>query len=139
VKTVVRLHAGIVGALAWVAAAALGAGCSSSPPPADPCPDDLPASCPTPSPSYASDIAPIVQQYCFPCHATGGIEAEHFDYSTYAGLYASRAVVLTQVNDCLMPPSAPIPGYGVDAGTAPLTTEARLALLGWLVCGAPDN
>jgi hypothetical protein len=127
-----------MGSFAGVVAAALVAACGSSSS-GGPCPNDLPSSCPTPAPSYATDIVPIIQQSCFPCHATGGIEAGHFDYSTYAGLSAAASEVLTQVNDCLMPPSAPIPGSGVDAGTPPLTTEARLALLGWLVCGAPDN
>ncbi len=139
-SSALRRRLAIAGSLAWTTALALGAGCSTSTGGgggSNPCPNDLPASCPTPAPSYAADVVPVIQQYCFPCHASGGIEAQHFDYSTYAGVYASRAVVLTQVNDCLMPPSAPVPG--VDGGTTPLTIEARLALLGWLVCGAPDN
>ena len=38
------------------------------------CPDDLPDSCPGTTPSYATDVAPIVNGICAAmCHAPGGI------------------------------------------------------------------
>lgn len=113
--------------------------CGSSNPAGESCPDDLPASCPSPEPSYTTDIVPIIQGSCYPCHGPGGVEQQKFDYSTYAGVYAARSTILDQVYACLMPPVAGVADAGVEAGAPPLTTDARVKLLGWLVCGAPEN
>src|SRR5262245_58419460 len=60
----------IMALLAWVALA----GCSSPPEQTTidaggDCPNDLPSTCPTPVPSYAADIAPILAAKCEGCHA----------------------------------------------------------------------
>jgi uncharacterized membrane protein len=91
------------------------------------CPHELPSACAS-APSYQAQIAPIVAARCATCHAPGGVEASK-PLDTYAALHARRGSVLDQVYNCLMPlPGAP-----------PLTTEERAALLGWLVCDAPEN
>ena len=119
----------------WIALGAAAAWCAivacSSPSSGDAsrCPNDLPKSCPTPEPSYANDIVPLVKERCFPCHDTGGAAGPKFDYSTYAGVYQNRVNILNRVYACTMPPA--------DAGQ-PTKTE-RETLLGWLVCKAPDN
>lgn len=117
--------------------------CSSSssppPPPAQQCPDDLPAACPTPEPSYSKDVAPILEHYCLQCHGPGGVEYAKEDLSTYAAVLARRAEVLSQVNLCNMPPVSGVADAGVEAGAMPLSDAARVTLLGWLVCDAPNN
>jgi hypothetical protein len=93
------------------------------------CPDDVPAACPTPAPSYANDVAPLVARRCSPCHLPGGIEAQTHDFSRYDVLFAQKGSVLGQIHACLMPP---------PEATPPSAAE-RAVLLGWIVCGAPQN
>jgi hypothetical protein len=123
------------------AIAVLAAGCStsspSSPPPgmdasadAGPppvCLSDLPAACPTPMPSYKTDVQPILATYCVTCHSPSGCCG--YNEVTYAEVSAQASSILDQVYDCDMPP----------IGSPMLTTQERLTLLGWLVCKAPDN
>lgn len=92
------------------------------------CPMDLPKSCPPVAPSYSADVAPLLQRRCTMCHSPGGA-ASNRDFTTYAGVSANKSPILNQVYGCLMPPS--------DA--APPTSDERHALLGWLVCHAPNN
>jgi hypothetical protein len=92
------------------------------------CPDDVPAACPPSPPTYAKDIAPLVQASCATCHAPGGRESSRL-LTDYAHVYAQRGAVLLQVNACRMPPR--------DA--PPISAEGRKALLAWLVCGAKND
>ena len=92
------------------------------------CPDDLPAACPSAPPSYAKDVAPVIQQSCTPCHAPGGQQANR-PLVTYAGAFANRSAMLNQVHACRMPPS----------GAPPLPAASRTVLQEWLVCGASNN
>jgi uncharacterized membrane protein len=94
------------------------------------CPNDLPddQDCPAASPSWQTDVSPIVANKCAVCHYANN------PYSTtvlldYAGVYENRRTVLTQVYACRMP----------AAGADPLTADERQLLLKWLVCGAPSN
>ncbi|HEY1586939.1 MAG TPA: hypothetical protein VGH63_14695, partial [Polyangia bacterium] len=94
------------------------------------CPDDLPSSCPATVPSYATDVAPIVNGVCAAmCHAPGGI-ASNRPMGDYASLFALKDAVLNQVSVCNMPP--------VDANPS-LGEADRSTLLAWIVCGAPNN
>ena len=93
------------------------------------CPLDLPKACPTPPPSFQSSVFPTIQARCWACHGDGGFETAKHDLGTYDLVFAQRRSVLTQVYGCLMPP----------ADASALTSEERAALLGWLVCGAPNN
>ena len=93
------------------------------------CPNDLPEKCPSPEPSYAADIAPLVEARCLPCHSAGG-PASGEPLGTYALVHDKRSAVLNQVYACKMPP----PG---DA--EPLDSTERATLLAWLICGANDN
>jgi hypothetical protein len=94
------------------------------------CPNDLPsnAACATELPSYALDVAPIIEQRCATCHYPGnGQSGDVFD--EYDDLYSRRQTVLTRVYSCVMPPE----------GAADLTLQERRTLLQWFVCGAPEN
>ena len=92
------------------------------------CPNDLPKSCPSPAPSYQANVAPIINLRCVTCHSPGGQEASR-PLQTYSQVYSERSAVLNQVYACNMPPGS----------AAQPTEQEREALLGWLVCGAPQN
>jgi hypothetical protein len=80
-------------------------------------------------PSWSSDVEPIIVARCNACHGDGGIEQPVYDYTTYQGVYKSRAAILSAVALCVMPPpdaAAPTPGE-------------RATLLTWLTCNAPNN
>jgi len=87
-----------------------------------------PASCPAPPPSYATDVSPVVFQYCAGCHAPGGSQSGK-PLDTYASLSSLASNVESKVSDCSMPPSS---------GAQPSAAE-RDAILQWIACGAPDN
>jgi hypothetical protein len=92
------------------------------------CPRDTPSSCPMPAPSYATDVAPILETYCNDCHSPTG-QAPDRPLQTYAEVFSRRTTVLSEVAGCVMPP----PDF-------PQPTEAeRVTLLGWLACSAPNN
>ncbi len=92
------------------------------------CPNDLPQSCPAPAPSWSGVVAPIVANQCALCHQPGGT-ASSKPLTSYQEVYARRVTVLTEVYGCQMPP----------APDSPLDDAERASLLGWLVCGAPNN
>jgi cytochrome c553 len=106
-----------------VAGGALACGPSASEKPADValCPMMIPTSCPSPQPSFATDVEPIVAKRCYPCHGPGGVEQATDDFSTYQGLSLAKTEVELTVYGCIMPPS--------DAGAA--TAAERLAILSW--------
>ena len=111
-----------------LAAVATGAGCTSETP-AQSCPNDLPSGCPATPPSYAHDVAPVIERRCYPCHGPGGAQSALHDFSRYDVVHTQRRTVLNEVYACVMPPR--------DAA-AP-TSDERKTLLTWLTCGAPDN
>jgi len=92
------------------------------------CPAEQPASCPTPAPGYANDVAPLLDTYCVTCHSPTGVDPGK-PLDTYAHVFERRSEVLTQVNACRMPP----------AGEMQPTDDERATILAWLVCGAQDN
>jgi hypothetical protein len=92
------------------------------------CPKDLPATCPSPTPSYAAQVGGIIQSYCVPCHSPTGIESG-LPFATYSDIHdnAGRSMdMLFQLNACKMPPP----------GNAKPPEADRVTLLGWLVCEA---
>jgi hypothetical protein len=91
------------------------------------CPSDLPPSCPSGAAKYDSTIAPLLKAKCDLCHVPGGLSTPYLQ--TYDEVYTARSAVLDQVYACKMPP----------LGYPPLSTTERVELLGWLVCGAPDD
>lgn len=114
-------------AVGMVASCYLG-GSSPSEADAGGCPSDLPAGCPGTAPSYSQKVAPVIASRCATCHGPGGTEPNH-DFTTYDGVFAERATILTQVYSCAMP----------LAGSPQLAAGEREAVLAWLVCGAPNQ
>ena len=83
-----------------------------------------------PPPTYARDIAPLVQRTCMPCHAAGGVAADR-PLSSRAELTLLETTVIGTVNGCTMPPA--------DAGTDAMMGPAdRTELEQWFICGAPN-
>jgi hypothetical protein len=101
------------------------AACSS---PAASCPTQIPP-CPSPQPSFVSEVNPIIQSVCVPCHGPGGVEAVR-PYLTYGDMatYGPFVTMYQQVFACLMPQSPRM-----------LTTAQRQRLLEWFACGEPDD
>jgi hypothetical protein len=85
--------------------------------------------CPSPKPSYKNDVIPILKARCYGCHSStdgGG----PWPLTTLVDIQDWKTLFIQDVQSCSMPP--------VDAG-AKLTSEESATLLGWLVCGAPNN
>jgi hypothetical protein len=109
---------------------------------ANPCidgpPNDVPSACPSPAPSYATDVLPVLQSSCLLCHSPtepdGGANPQYispYNFSTYSLQFANKGTFLTEIEACLMP--------NLDAGAAPIDEADRLTLMDWLICGAPNN
>ena len=92
------------------------------------CPNDLPSACPSPAPSWDGGVQALIAEKCGACHTAGGLAFDR-PFDDYAHVYQYRGEMLNQVYSCYMPPP--------DAGQ--LDSAQRQALLGWFVCGAPNN
>jgi hypothetical protein len=86
------------------------------------------ASCPEPGPSFARDIAPLLDRDCNTCHTPGSTLWPLVGYENVRDWSYS---ILLDVDGCKMPPA--------DGGTAPLSSHDRALLLGWITCGANNN
>jgi hypothetical protein len=95
-----------------------------------PCPSDLPDrdACASAVPSYAREVAPIIEQRCATCHYPDNTQSGDV-FADYEDVYAPRQTVLSRIYGCVMPPE----------GAPALTSDERRVLLQWFVCGAPDN
>src|SRR5260221_8507740 len=94
---------------------------------ASPCGSKGSAICPSPPPSYRTDIVPILDAKCNGCHVGG---AGPWPLTDHGSGVDWRASIRSDVEGCPMAPA--------DAG-AGLSSMERIALLGWLACGAPNN
>jgi hypothetical protein len=126
---------------------ALAAACSSASSPES---SDSGATCPpTPSftcsnpkspPSFTSDVVPIIQARCTPCHVAGGISDKIYDFSTYAHVVNAQTSILNQLSLCAMPPIHGNTMYGIEPGTVPgLSADQANTFVDWIECGAPNN
>jgi hypothetical protein len=91
------------------------------------------ADCPATPPSWKTDVAPLITQYCGACHGDGGVEQPTIDLSNYAGVFKNRFEVQFQVYHCEMPQadaSPPVPQ---------LSNAQRETIVAWAACSAPNN
>lgn len=93
------------------------------------CPAVAPASCPTPMPSYAQDVAPVLNAKCNGCHT--GAPGAPWALTDWADVNAWALSIGSDIARCTMPPT--------DAGAPVLTKAETDAVLGWIVCSAPNN
>jgi hypothetical protein len=90
------------------------------------CGDPAPT-CPSPKPSYASDVVPILEAKCNNCHVG---EPGPWPLTDYQSVVDWRIQIIQDIEGCTMPP--------LDGGTT-LSANERHTVLGWLVCGAQKN
>jgi hypothetical protein len=103
------------------------------------CPVLNPA-CPTPPPSYASQVAPIIKQACLPCHTPGQQPyAAPFALNTWQGVSGLHGTVVEQLYICAMPNGDGGPAFVLDGGPVLLSNADKLTVMDWCLCGAPNN
>ncbi len=85
--------------------------------------------------TYAKHIAPIMQEYCQPCHRPG--EVAPFPLMTYRDAFTWRKEVVKYVQSRQMPPWKPEPGYGEFQHGRRLSDEQIALIAKWVESGAP--
>jgi hypothetical protein len=85
------------------------------------------AACSEPGPSFAKDIAPLLDRDCNTCHTPGSLLWPLVGYENVRDWSYS---ILLDVDGCRMPPA--------DGGTT-LSSTDRSLLLAWIACGANNN
>ncbi len=92
------------------------------------CAGNVPVTCPSVTPSYATDVSPLLYTYCTSCHAPNGSQSGK-PLDSFAAVSSLASKVESKTADCSMPPSS-----------SPQPTAAeRDVILSWLACGAPNN
>jgi hypothetical protein len=89
----------------------------------------MPSACPTEAPSYAAEVAGIIEQHCGSCHLENNLGGP-WPFSDRQDIVDWLSTVRSAVELCLMPP---------PESEAPLSPTDREKLQSWLACGAPDN
>jgi hypothetical protein len=84
--------------------------------------------CDKPGPSFANDIAPLLDRACNNCHTQG---SGLWPLVGYQDVRDWAYSILLDVEGCRMPPA--------DGGTPDLSTADREMLLAWIGCGANNN
>ena len=80
-------------------------------------------------------MEPLIEKYCWQCHADGGIDYPAIDLSSYVEVKKLAVTVLQQVDQCLMPNFGATPPPKLYP-----TVEERNTILAWAgVCMAPNN
>ena len=86
----------------------------------------MPATCVAPAPSYAQDIAPILDLKCNTCHAAP--DAGLWPLVDYDDVSDWKTLILADVEYCTMPPT----------GAPQLSPDEERTILAWIVCGVPQ-
>jgi len=135
-KTVLGFVMAAVAGTVLVAAAVACSDSPSSPGPAAVCPNlDFPSACPSPPPSWKTDVQPLFETYCESCHDTGGVAAGQVPLATYQDVVNNRTRAWEQIANCSMPNTD-----AASPATAFPSADDRQTMVTWLdICGAPDN
>jgi uncharacterized membrane protein len=62
------------------------------------------ASCAGELPSFEQEVRPVLEHYCFECHARGGSATEEHDFGHFETLFAQRRRVERALAAHAMPP-----------------------------------
>jgi len=76
-------------------------------------------------PSYERTIRPLIEQYCFECHARGGSATEEHDFERFETLFRQRRRVAAAVRAHAMPPNS----------AKQLLEAQRVLVVRWAGCG----
>ena len=90
-----------------------------------------------PTPTFAHEIAPIVYQFCAPCHHAGG--SGPFALVTYEDVKKRAALIASVTRSRYMPPWLPEPGHGNFDGSLRLTDEQIHQIGDWAAAGSPEG
>jgi hypothetical protein len=86
-------------------------------------------------PTYAHDVAAVLQQNCISCHRTGEIGPMPLETYDQARRMAANIASVTAARQ--MPPWKPVPGCGEFVGERRLTISQVSLLKAWSAAGAP--
>jgi predicted negative regulator of RcsB-dependent stress response len=89
------------------------------------------------APVFTHDIAPIVHQYCAPCHRPG--EAGPFSLLTYHDVKAHALQIVDVTRRRYMPPWLPEPGHGDFKDELRLTSDQIQTIADWVAAGSPEG
>ncbi len=89
---------------------------------------NVPVTCPQTTPSYATDVSPLLYSYCTSCHQPNGSQSGK-PLDTYSSVSSLSSKVSSKIADCSMPPN----------GSPQPTAAERDVILSWIACGAPNN
>jgi len=89
------------------------------------------------APTFTEDIAPLVYRHCTSCHRPG--EAGPFELITYRDVRKRAANLLAVMEDRLMPPWHPKPGYGRFRNEQRLDDAEIATFRRWLEAGKPEG
>ncbi|MEB3298384.1 MAG: hypothetical protein VKO21_02720 [Candidatus Sericytochromatia bacterium] len=92
-------------------------------------------SLPTETVSFRTQVAPVFERSCTPCHNAGGSQAREAVYLSVTGqaefsrIRAGMALALREIESGHMPP----------AGHVPVSKDEQLLLRAWVAQGSLDN
>jgi len=89
------------------------------------------------APNFNHDIAPMVYQYCAPCHRPG--EAGPFPLLTYTDVKKHARQIADVTERRFMPPWLPEPGHGDFADELRLSDAQIRTFAAWASAGAPEG
>lgn len=89
------------------------------------------------TPTFTEDIAPLVFAHCTNCHRPG--EAGPFALQTYRDVRKRAANLLSVIEDRVMPPWHPKPGYGRFRNEQRLSDAQIATFRAWVENGKPEG
>lgn len=90
---------------------------------------------PKAKPTYAADVAPILNRHCAPCHREG--EVAPFSLIGYDNAKKWATMIAVATGQSKMPPWKPVHGYGEFLDENRLTATQIATLRAWAEAGAP--
>ncbi len=90
-----------------------------------------------PAPTFHRQIAPVLFEYCAPCHRPG--EAAPFPLLTYNDARKHAAQIAAVTRSRFMPPWLPQPGHGDFEGERRLSDDQIALIARWASAGAPEG
>tara|TARA_R110002072_G_scaffold4174_7_gene29603 strand:+ start:6567 stop:8045 length:1479 start_codon:yes stop_codon:yes gene_type:complete len=88
-------------------------------------------------PTFTEDIAPMVFASCTKCHRPG--EAGPFSLRTYRDVSKRARNLLSVIEDRIMPPWHPAPGYGQFRNEQRLSDKQIAMFRSWVEAGTPEG